>query len=189
MSLRDCSVYAFVPEEDPYDGEEGALWRFDYFFFNKHRKRVCYLYLRGFSLFSYSPNPKTPIKEVSSSGWLDESESGSSKRARYWLGDREDVTVGGGWEEDDDDDMDQGGMDVEGEVSDDEDDLVRAPLDARSGSPSPSAKKRKTHKSKTKTKSKTKSKSKPKIKTESKKSKSDAKSVSRDVAEPAMNGT
>ncbi|KAL9042466.1 MAG: hypothetical protein Q9214_003771, partial [Letrouitia sp. 1 TL-2023] len=72
MSLRDCSVYAYVPEEDPYDGEEGALWRFDYFFFNKHRKRVCYLYLRGFSLFSHNPNPRTPIKELSSGAWLDE---------------------------------------------------------------------------------------------------------------------
>lgn len=169
MSLGDCSAYSFVPEEDPYDGEEGALWRFDYFFFNKHRKRVCYLYLRGFSLFSYSPNPKTPVKEFSG-GLLDESEPGSSKRARYWLGDREDVAVGGGWEEDDDDDMD-----VEGELPDDEDDPVRLPLKVGSGSPSVSAKKRKKHKSKTKNK------------TKSKKTKNAAKSGSRDVVEPVTN--
>lgn len=49
MSLKECSLYAYTPEEDPYDGEEGALWSFNYFFFNKAKKRVCYLYLRGVS--------------------------------------------------------------------------------------------------------------------------------------------
>lgn len=45
MSLKDCSIYCYAPEEDPYDGEEGAIWSLNYFFFNKTRKRVCYLYL------------------------------------------------------------------------------------------------------------------------------------------------
>ena len=112
MSLRDCSIYAYAPDEDPYDGEEGALWRFDYFFFNKHRKRVCYIYLRGLSIISHTPNPKTPVKMKRAwpddlytagvnVGTIGNSEPGSSKRARYWLGDREDVSFDGGWDDDD----------------------------------------------------------------------------------------
>ncbi|KAL8683212.1 MAG: hypothetical protein Q9186_000824 [Xanthomendoza sp. 1 TL-2023] len=104
MSLKDCSIYAYVPEEDPYDGDEGAIWSFNYFFFNKTRKRVCYLYLKSLSIISHSGALKTPVKEKRSAdiGWGG-SEPGSSKRARYWLGDREDVS---GVSHDDDDDED-----------------------------------------------------------------------------------
>ncbi|CAO1597825.1 RNA polymerase III-inhibiting protein maf1 [Xanthoria calcicola] len=102
MSLKDCSIYAYVPDEDPYDGDEGAIWSFNYFFFNKARKRVCYLYLKSLSIISHSAALKTPIKEkrIADIGWGG-SEPGSSKRAKYWLGDREDIS--GAWHEDDDD--------------------------------------------------------------------------------------
>lgn len=105
MSLKDCSIYAYVPEEDPYDGDEGAIWSFNYFFFNKVKKRVCYLYLKSLSIISHSDALKTPVKEKRRAdiGWGG-SEPGSSKRARYWLGDREDVS--GVWHDDDDDDDD-----------------------------------------------------------------------------------
>lgn len=103
MTLKDCSIFAYVPEEDPYDGDEGAIWSFNYFFFNKTRKRVCYMYLKSLSIISHSPALKSPIKMKRSAdiGWPG-SEPGSSKRARYWLGDRDDVS--GAWVDDDDDD-------------------------------------------------------------------------------------
>jgi len=88
MSLKDCSIWCYSPEEDPYDGEEGAIWSFNYFFFNKARKRVCYIYLRGLSIIGHDSGSKTPVKLKRSADldWgLDEPTS--SKRARYWLGD------------------------------------------------------------------------------------------------------
>ncbi len=89
MTLKECSIYCYSPEEDPYDGEEGAIWSFNYFLFNKARKRVCYIYLRGLSIISHSPVQKTPVKaKRSADGEWGLDEPASSKRARYWLGDR-----------------------------------------------------------------------------------------------------
>ena len=103
MSLKDCSIYCYLPEEDPYDGEEGAIWSFNYFFFNKARKRVCYIYLRGLSIISHSPTQKTPVKPKRSAD-TDWNLDGppSSKRARYWLGDRA-AEATSEWAEDDED--------------------------------------------------------------------------------------
>ena len=102
MSLKECSVYCYSPEEDPYDGEEGGIWSFNYFFFNKARKRVCYIYLRGLSIISHSPIQKTPISvKRSADGQWDGEVAGASKRARYWLGDRAAGDVTSGWGEDD----------------------------------------------------------------------------------------
>ena len=108
MSLKECSIYCYSPEEDPFDGEEGALWSMNYFFFNKTKKRVCYIYLRGLSIIGNSPPQKTPVKikrPVSGTWSLDEETS--KKRARYWLGDRageaewvgEEDDVSGEWDE------------------------------------------------------------------------------------------
>ncbi|KAL8730936.1 MAG: hypothetical protein Q9166_003726 [cf. Caloplaca sp. 2 TL-2023] len=96
MSLKNCEIFAYVPDEDPYDGDEGAIWSFNYFFYNKAKKRVCYLYLKSLSIISHSADLKTPGREGS--------EPGSSKRAKYWLGDRNDVS--GVWHDDDDEDDD-----------------------------------------------------------------------------------
>jgi len=101
MSLRDCSIYCYSPEEDPYDGEEGAIWSLNYFFFNKARKRVCYLYLRGLSVMSHSPAQGTLVS--GKRGARKSPDLGASKRARYWLGERAEGNVKGGWGEDDDD--------------------------------------------------------------------------------------
>ena len=96
MVFKDCSIYRYAPEEDPYDGEEGALWSHNYFFFNKAKKRVCYLYLRGISMLECNSGLKTPMtpetpgprsKRCVSSTWsLDEELH--NKRAKFWLGDR-----------------------------------------------------------------------------------------------------
>ena len=107
MSLKECSVYCYSPEEDPYDGEEGAIWSFNYFFFNKARKRVCYIYLRGLSIISHSPAQRAPIKTKRSADddWSRSDISGAGKRARYWLGNRANDDVSSGWGEDDDDEV------------------------------------------------------------------------------------
>ena len=116
MVLRDCSIYCYAPDEDPYDGEEGSLWSFNYFFFNKAKKRVCYLYLRGLSIIGNSPPQKTPTqsKRPASGTWSLDEET-SKKRARYWLGDRasdaewvgdEEETFSGEWDEENVDEAD-----------------------------------------------------------------------------------
>jgi Maf1 regulator len=106
MSLKECEIYCYKPDNyDLFeDDEEGSIWSMHYFFFNKARKRVCYLYLRGVSILSHSPSepPRTPITprpkryadESESDGWLTP-DLGARKRAKYWLGDRneEDVHV------------------------------------------------------------------------------------------------
>ena len=106
MSLKECSVYCYSPEEDPYDGQEGAIWSFNYFFFNKARKRVCYIYLRGLSIMSHGPAQKTSIqaKRRGDGDWSP-NEPSSSKRARYWLGDRATDDVISGWGEDEEEDV------------------------------------------------------------------------------------
>ncbi len=99
MSLRDCSIYRYAPEDyDPFeDDEEGSLWSMNYFFFNKQRKRVCYLYLRGISVLAMATidTLRTPLKakrfaDTDSDGWTTP-DLGAHKRARYWLGVREGV--------------------------------------------------------------------------------------------------
>lgn len=105
MSLKECSIYCYSPEEDPYDGEEGAIWSFNYFFFNKARKRVCYTYLRGLSIISHSPAQKTPVKtKHAAEGDWSPIQPSSSKRAGYWLGDRA-TDVSSGWGEDEEEDV------------------------------------------------------------------------------------
>jgi len=55
MTLDACSIYRWHPEDDPFQDEEGTIWTTHYFFFNKLRKRVCYLHVRGMSVMSHSP--------------------------------------------------------------------------------------------------------------------------------------
>jgi hypothetical protein len=90
MGLRYCEKYSYQPDDDPFDGDEGAIWSIHYFFFNKEKKRVCYVYLRGFSVISHSPVSaattllrSNPVPRQSSSLSAGE---GAGKRASYWLG-------------------------------------------------------------------------------------------------------
>ncbi|KAK5101774.1 RNA polymerase III-inhibiting protein maf1 [Lithohypha guttulata] len=104
MSLKECMIYSYAPEEfDPFeDDEAGHMWSMNYFFFNKIRKRVCYLYLRGISILASQDGTETPLRtpikdkrniDDASDGWLSSSTNGASKRVRYWFGDRETVQI------------------------------------------------------------------------------------------------
>ncbi len=55
MQLKECTVFSYQPADDPFDEEDCAIWSFHYFFFNKARKRVAYLYVRGVPVMSHSP--------------------------------------------------------------------------------------------------------------------------------------
>ena len=79
MTLNDCTVYCWAPPDEPFDGEETSIWSLNYFFFNKERKRVTYLYARG---VPYAPR----MVKRSANGY----DSGANKRARFWLGDQAD---------------------------------------------------------------------------------------------------
>ncbi|RMD40676.1 hypothetical protein DV735_g4427, partial [Chaetothyriales sp. CBS 134920] len=101
MSLKECSIYRYAPDDvDPFeDDEDGSLWSLHYFFFNKTRKRVLYLYLRGLSALSHSGKDgiHTPVKskrfvDDETEGWLTP-DLGAHKRAKYWLGDRQSFHV------------------------------------------------------------------------------------------------
>lgn len=96
MSLKECSIYTYTPEEDPSGADDGAIWSLHYFFFNPLRKRVCYLYFRAIPILSHTPTDTegfvaTPTgKRTFEDGYLTPDLS-SSKRARYWLGDVADM--------------------------------------------------------------------------------------------------
>ncbi|KAI1764192.1 Maf1 regulator-domain-containing protein [Hypoxylon sp. FL1150] len=92
MTLTDCSVFSYQPVEDPFDGDESAIWRMHYFFFNKDKKRVAYLYIRGLPIVVNSPAlaphrrgsnglPKRYAPPLPGS-------LGANKRAKFWLGDQ-----------------------------------------------------------------------------------------------------
>ncbi|KAF2670366.1 Maf1-domain-containing protein, partial [Microthyrium microscopicum] len=96
MDLYDCEIYSYKPDENPFDDEEIALWSLHYFFFNKARKRVCYLYIRALSptfpdieddddddLIAATPDSKKRHRQSA--------DFSARKRARYWLGDRADA--------------------------------------------------------------------------------------------------
>ncbi|RDW62825.1 repressor of RNA polymerase III transcription MAF1 [Coleophoma crateriformis] len=84
MTLKECTVYCWAPPDEPFDGEEGSIWSLNYFFFNKERKRVAYIYVRGIAVMSHSPRLGHGMTKRSASGY----DSGANKRAKYWLGDR-----------------------------------------------------------------------------------------------------
>ena len=50
ISLKDCDIYSYNPDlsSDPY-GEEGSIWSFNYFFYNKKLKRIVFFTCRAAS--------------------------------------------------------------------------------------------------------------------------------------------
>jgi AP-1 complex subunit sigma 1/2 len=98
MDVFNCEVFSYKPEENPFDDEETALWSVHYFFFNKSRKRVCYLYLRALSPSWHGGDDDieeddgaiTPIRPKRSYSARRSVDFSARKRARYWLGDRAD---------------------------------------------------------------------------------------------------
>ncbi|KAL7622741.1 RNA polymerase III-inhibiting protein maf1 [Parahypoxylon ruwenzoriense] len=110
MTLKDCTAFSYQPIEDPFDGDESAIWRMHYFFFNKNKKRVAYLYVRGLPIVVNSP-ALDPHRRGSNGlskrhaaqlpgSW------GANKRARFWLGDQlANRVVADEFDEYDDEDM------------------------------------------------------------------------------------
>jgi len=84
MTLEECVVYCWAPPDEPFDGDEGSIWSLNYFFFNKERKRVAYIYVRGVPVMSHSLSQRKGLAKRSASGY----DSGANKRARFWLGDK-----------------------------------------------------------------------------------------------------
>ncbi|KAE9375679.1 mitogen-activated protein kinase-like protein MAF1 [Stipitochalara longipes BDJ] len=84
MTLKECTVYCWAPPDEPFEEEEGSIWSLNYFFFNKERKRVAYIYVRGVPVMTHSPRQSTNMSKRAGS----EYDSGANKRARYWLGDQ-----------------------------------------------------------------------------------------------------
>ncbi|KAI1439116.1 Maf1 regulator-domain-containing protein [Xylaria sp. CBS 124048] len=91
MTLNECTVFSYQPPEDPFDGDEAAIWRLHYFFFNKKMRRVAYLYVRGLPVVVNSPTMVPHKRGLSGlakrhatplAGSL-----GANKRAKFWLGD------------------------------------------------------------------------------------------------------
>lgn len=50
INLAECEIYSYNPDldSDPY-GEEGSLWSFNYFFYNKKMKRILFFTCRATS--------------------------------------------------------------------------------------------------------------------------------------------
>lgn len=127
MKLKDCVCFSYQPATDPFDGEEAAIWRMHYFFFNKGLKRVAYMYVRGVpSIMHSSPALKPNGMRRGSSSVISPSlvsSSGANKRANYWLGDSiADRVI----ESDGDNDED----DTEMEIWDPDEDIDFDPLNA-----------------------------------------------------------
>eukprot|EP00884_Botryococcus_braunii_P018379 jgi/Botrbrau1/5224/Bobra.0172s0088.1 len=51
VTLEDCDVYSYKPdgETEPYGEDEGRLWVFNYFFYNRKLKKILYISCRGTS--------------------------------------------------------------------------------------------------------------------------------------------
>ncbi|OTA80102.1 hypothetical protein M434DRAFT_17895 [Hypoxylon sp. CO27-5] len=107
MTLRDCTVFSYQPIEDPFDGDEAAIWRMHYFFFNKNMKRVAYLYVRGLPILINSPALAPHSLSKRHAAPLRGS-FGANKRAKFWLGDQLANRVV--FEEDDDEDYNEEDM-------------------------------------------------------------------------------
>ncbi|KAF2185707.1 mitogen-activated protein kinase MAF1 [Zopfia rhizophila CBS 207.26] len=90
MNLKDCEFYLWEPSDDPFFGDDGSIWSYHYFLFNKNMKRVCYIYVRGISALSNSPIRATSLMSKYKQSMYDESNvnAAARKRAEYWLGDR-----------------------------------------------------------------------------------------------------
>jgi hypothetical protein len=91
MTLKDCTVFSYQPPDDPFDGDEAAIWRLHYFFFNKKMRRVAYLYVRGLPVVINSPT-LVPHRRGSNGPAKRHAAAligsfGANKRARFWLGD------------------------------------------------------------------------------------------------------
>jgi len=64
INLLDCDIYSYNPDltSDPF-GEDGSLWSFNYFFFNKKLKRIVFFTCRALTPFSQSFYDESSLEE------------------------------------------------------------------------------------------------------------------------------
>jgi hypothetical protein len=91
MTLTECAIFSYSPEDGINDDDDGAIWSHNYFFFNKQRKRVCYIYLRGIPILGQSDDDTwegvvTPIGKRNFDDGYFTPDVTAKKRARFWLG-------------------------------------------------------------------------------------------------------
>lgn len=84
MELNKCMIYSWSPPDEPFDDDEGAIWSFHYFFFNKELKRVAYLKVRAVPVITSSFQERSNIAKRRAAGY----DGGANKRARFWLGEQ-----------------------------------------------------------------------------------------------------
>jgi len=67
--VKDCDIYSFMPDldSDPY-ADDGSLWNFNYFFYNKKLRRIIF-----FTCHALSPDNEN-ISDMSSDGNWDDDE-------------------------------------------------------------------------------------------------------------------
>lgn len=86
ISLAECDIYSYNPDldSDPY-GEEGNMWSFNYFFYNKRLKRIVFFTCRSVSLFM-APRDSgigTELDLELDEGSYEEEEEGNMDEERY----------------------------------------------------------------------------------------------------------
>jgi len=71
IDLKDCHIYSYNPDltSDPY-GEEGCIWSFNYFFYNRKLKRIVFFTCRAFS--AISPYGHEDNEEEEEEDWIEE---------------------------------------------------------------------------------------------------------------------
>ena len=65
ITLPECDIYSYNPDlqSDPF-GEDGSLWSFNFFFYNRRLKRIVLFTCRALSPFSsYWADPTLPEQE------------------------------------------------------------------------------------------------------------------------------
>lgn len=64
-NVTDCEIYSYSPdtESDPF-AEDGSLWSFNYFFYNKKLKRIVFFACRAASLSAVPPDEACSDEEV-----------------------------------------------------------------------------------------------------------------------------
>ncbi|KAJ6440473.1 mitogen-activated protein kinase MAF1 [Purpureocillium lavendulum] len=89
MRLNECTIFSYHPDPDPFEEDESAIWAVHYFFFNRALKRVAYLYVRVVPVISSTSPTLRPMKLGHHKRRADIDSDGATKRAGYWLGDRD----------------------------------------------------------------------------------------------------
>ncbi|PWI75804.1 hypothetical protein PCL_06462 [Purpureocillium lilacinum] len=89
MRLNECTIFSYHPDPDPFEEDESAIWAVHYFFFNRALKRVAYLYVRVVPVISSTSPTLRPMKLGHHKRTTDVDSDGATKRAKYWLGDRD----------------------------------------------------------------------------------------------------